>query len=274
IGAAYSFHRLFAVNGWSLRPVTASEYDQAWIDRVVGTAPKVTMIPYPISSNFFSSQQRWRDVEFWNKSVARDAQVPGQGFLYTGTTFPKLDFRYDPATGTTSISPTRYVAMSDKETRFRISGPAIGAGHDVLLIDAGRRWHLDGATSGLYDDGWTNENVVARVRVFPAPGQRGARLRTLTIAARAPDNIPERVVTATSNAGSWRVTTTNTSTATGSLPVCVPARGWTEVRIRTPDASWAPGSIDTLAHSFTSRRVGVAIGEIALADEIGGPCKP
>ena len=164
--------------------------------------------------------------------------------------------------------------MSDKDTRFRISGPAIGAGHDVLLIDAGRRWHLDWTTSGLYDDGWTNENVVARVRVFPAPGQRGARLRTLTIAARAPDNIPERVVTATSNAGSWRATTTNTSTATGSLPVCVPARGWTEVRIRTPDASWALGSIDTLAHSFTSRRVGVAVGEIALADEIGGPCRP
>ena len=274
IGAAYSFHRLFAVNGWSLRPVTASEHEQAWIDRVVGPSPRVTTVPYPISSNYFSSQQRWRDVEFWNKSAARDAQVPGQGFLYTGTTFPKLEFRYDPKTGTTSISPTRYVAMSDKETRFRISGPAIGADGGVLLIDAGRRWHLDWVTSGLYDDGWTKENVVARVRIFPAPGQRVARLRTLTIAARAPDNIPERAVTVTSNAGRWHATTTNTGTATGSLPVCVPAHAWTEVRIRTPDASWALGSIDSLAHSFSSRRVGIGIGEIALADEIGGPCMP
>jgi hypothetical protein len=274
IGAAYSFHRLFAVNGWSLRPVTASEHDQAWIDRVVGSKPTVTMVPYPISSNYFSSQQRWRDVEFWNKSAAHDAQVPGEGFLYTGTTFPKLDFGYDPATGATSTSPTRYVAMSDKETRFRVSGPAIGSGQDVLLIDAGPRWRLDWATFGLYDDGWTKEHVVARVRVFPGPGQRVARLRTLTLAARAPDNIPERVVTATSNAGRWQATTTNTATVTGSLPVCVPPHGWTEVRIRTPDASWALGSIDTLSHSFTSRRVGVAIGEIALADEIGGPCRP
>ena len=51
-----------AVNGWSLRPITASESDQAWIDHLVGTRPAVTMVPYPISSNYFSSQQRWR----WN----------------------------------------------------------------------------------------------------------------------------------------------------------------------------------------------------------------
>jgi hypothetical protein len=274
IGAAYSFHRLFSVKGWSLRPITASEYDQAWIDRIVGSAPRVTTVPYPISSNFFSSQQRWRDVEFWNKSVARDAQVPGDGYLYTGTTFPKLDLGFDPAAGVTSISPTRYVALSDKETRFRISGPAIGTSGDVLLIDAGRRWRLDWTTFGLYDDGWTKAGVVARVRIFPAPGQRGPHLRTLTIAARAPDNIPERALTVTSNAGRWQTETMNTGTATGSLPVCVPARGWTEVRIQTPDSSYALGSIDTLANSFTSRRVGVALGAIALSDEIGGACRP
>jgi hypothetical protein len=274
IGAAYSFHRLFAVNGWSLRPITASESDQAWIDARVGDAPRVTMLPYPVSSNYFSSQQRWRDVEFWNKSVARDAQVPGDGYLYTGTTFPKLDFAFDPATGSTSISPTRYVALSDKETRFRISGPAIGTSGDVLLIDAGRRWRLDWTTFGLWNDGWTRAGVVGRVRIFPTPGQRGAHLRTLTIAARAPDNIPERALTVTSNAGRWQTTTTNTATATGSLPVCVPADGWTEVRIRTPDSSYALGSIDTLAHSFSSRRVGVGLGAIALSDEIGGACRP
>jgi hypothetical protein len=274
LGAAYSFHRLFAVNGWSLRPITASEHDQAWIDRIVGSAPRVTMVPYPISSNYFSSQQRWRDVEFWNKSVARDAQVPGGGYVYTGTTFPKLALGFDPAWGSTSISPTRYVALSDKETRFRISGPAIGTSADVLLIDAGRRWRLDWTTFGLFDDGWTKAGVVARVRIFPAPGQHGPHLRTLTIAARAPDNIPERALTVTSNAGRWQAQTTNTGTATGSLLVCVPASGWTEVRIRTPDSSYALGSIDTLAHSFTSRRVGVALGAIALSDEIGGACRP
>jgi hypothetical protein len=274
IGAAYSFHRLFAVNGWSLRPITASESDQAWVDGLVGSSPRVTAVPYPISGNYFSSQQRWRDLEFWNKSVARDAQVPGGGYLYTGTTFPKLDFGFDSATGTTSISPTRYVALSDKETRFRVSGPAIGTSGDVLLIDAGRRWRLDWTTFGLWDDGWTRAGVVARVRIFPAPGQRGPHLRRLTIAARAPDNIPERALTVTSNAGRWQAQTTNTGTATGSLPVCVPARGWTEVRIRTPDSSYALGSIDTLAHSFTSRRVGVALGAIALSDEIGGACRP
>jgi hypothetical protein len=274
VGAAYAYHRLFAVNGWSLRPITASASDQAWVDRLVGTAPQVTMVPYPVSSNFFSSQQRWRDLEFFNKSIARDAQVPGDGYLYTGTTFPKLELGWDPATGAVSTSPTRYVAESDKETRFRISGTAVGVSQDVLLIDAGMRWRLDWTSFGLFDDGWTKPGVVARVRIFPAAGQRAPRLRTLTVAARAPDNIPERELSVTSNAGRWRTTTTNTGTSTGSVPVCVPAHGWTEVRIRTPDSSYTLGSIDSLAHSFTSRRVGVALGEIALADEIGGRCRP
>jgi hypothetical protein len=200
--------------------------------------------------------------------------VPGDGYLYTGTTFPKLGLGFDPASGAVSISPTRYVAESDKETRFRISGTAVGVWQDVLLIDAGAHWRLDWTTSGLYDDGWTKPGIVARVRIFPAPGQREPRLRTLTIAARAPDNIPDRDLTITSNAGSWRTQTTNTDTSAGSVPVCVPARGWTEVKIETPDSSYALGSIDSLADSFTSRRVGVGLGEIALADEVGGPCRP
>jgi hypothetical protein len=271
---AYAFTRLFDTNGWSLRPVTLSENDFSWIDRTIGAAPRVTMVPYPISTNYFSSQQRWRDMEFWNKSIARDAQLPGGAFTYTGNTFPKLMLQFDPANGASATSPTRYGAESDKETRFRLSGRAIGLNQDVLLIDAGKKWHLDWLSFGLYDDGWTRPGVTARVRIYPTPGQQRPLVRTLTIATRAPDNVAQRPVSVTSNIASWQAVATDTDTVIKAVNVCVPAHGWTEVRISTPDASWSTGSIDTLASSFTSRRVGVFLGEIALADEIGGPCRP
>ena len=272
--AAYAFTRLFETNGWSLRPVTQPENDFAWIDRAVGADPRVTMIPYPVSTNYFSSEQRWRDLEFWNKSIAREALLPGRAFSYTGNTFSKLTLQFDPRNGASDQSPTRYAAESDKETRFRISGAAIGVNQDVLLIDAGRRWRLDWVSFGVYDDGWTRPGETVRVRIFPTPGQRRPLVRSLTIAARAPVNIPQRLVSVTSNIGHWQAETTNTDTVSRSVAVCVPAHGWTEVRIHTPDSSWTTGSIDSLAASFTSRRVGVFLGEIALADEVGGPCKP
>jgi hypothetical protein len=271
---AYAFTRLFGTNGWSLRPVTQPENTFGWIDQTVGPTPRVTMIPYPVSTNYFSSEQRWRDVEFWNKSIARDALMPGGGFAYTGNTFPKLTLQFDPKNGASAHSPTRYAAESDKETRFRISGKAIAVNQDVLLIDTGGQWRLDWRSFGLYDDGATRPGETARVRIFPTPGQRRPLLRSLTVAARAPVNIPNRLVSVTSNIAKWQAETTNTGTVVNSIAVCVPAHGWTEVRIKTPDSSWTLGSIDSLAESFTSRRVGVFLGEIALADEIGGLCTP
>src|SRR5512146_2904708 len=271
---AYAFHRLFATNGWSLRAVTASESAFAWIDQRIGPAPRVTMIPYPISSNYFSSEQRWRDVEFWNKSLAREAQPRTGGFVYTGNAFPRLTLAYDRSTGAVSISPTRYVAQSDKETRFRIAGPAIGLAQDVMLIDAGSRWRLDWLTSGLWDDGWTREGVPGVIRIFSFPGQHGPRLRSLSLAVRAPVNIPSRDFRVVSNVAHWQATATNTTTALGSVAVCVPAKGFAEVRVIVHDHSWALGSIDSLAESFRSRRVGVGFGAIALADEVGGACAP
>ena len=271
---AYAFHRLFATNGWSLRAVTASESAFAWIDQRIGPAPRVTMIPYPISSNYFSSEQRWRDVEFWNKSLAREAQPRTGGFVYTGNAFPRLTLDYDRSTGAVSISPTRYVAQSDKETRFRIAGPAIGLAQDVMLIDAGSRWRLDWVTSGFWDDGWTREGVPGVIRIFSFPGQHGPRLRSLSLAVHAPVNIPARVFRVVSNVAHWQATATNTTTALGSVAVCVPAKGFAEVRVLVHDHSWALGSIDSLAESFRSRRVGVGFGAIAVADEVGGACAP
>jgi hypothetical protein len=73
----YTFAKLFSTNGHSYRPLTRSESGILdWLDRTVGTGGRVTEIPYPVSSSFLVTQQFWRDLEFWNKSVRYGIHYP------------------------------------------------------------------------------------------------------------------------------------------------------------------------------------------------------
>src|SRR5439155_1808222 len=111
------------------------------IDKKVGTRADVTIVPAPINENYFQTQQFWRDLEFWNKSVVRDAHTPtATAFGFTGLWFPKLELRFDPVTGRANVSPTRYVAQALKDSRFRLSGPVLEATSDAMLIRAAEPW--------------------------------------------------------------------------------------------------------------------------------------
>ncbi len=271
---SYVFMRYLTGPSWSSRPLTRDEgSNDAWIDRTLGANASVTFVPYPVSTDYFVSQQQWRDLEFWNKSLQRDAHYPSSNvFEYTGIWFPKLYLRFDPKTGATSAAPTRWVAESDKETRFRVAGNVKAVNQDVVLIDAGHPWRLAWLTSGLYDDGWTQPGVTARVRIYPAAGQRAAQTRSLFVALRAPDDVPKRPVSVVSNLRAWHGVATNGDTVMESIMVCVPARGFTDVRISTPSASAIPGDLANADSSSTSRVGGVSLRALSLADEIGGPC--
>jgi hypothetical protein len=264
----YVLARMFDVPGWSSRPLTrdpSAQFD--WLDRSVGTGAGVTIVPAPVSTDWFVSQQFWRDLEFWNRSVVRDAHYPGAArFDYTGIWFPKLYLRFDPRTGAANVSPTTYVVQSLGETRFRIAGVAAPDRDPIRLIRAGRRWRAAWLTLGAYDDGWTRPGVPARIRVFATPGQRAPEIRYLTVQAEDP---PGRPVTVRSNAQLWRGVTP----AEHTLPVCVPARGFADVRVRARGASPIPGDArDAASAASGGRSGGVFLGQIALADETGGPC--
>jgi len=72
-----TFDKLFSRNGHSSRPLTQSQSGVLdWLDRTVGTGARVTQVPYPIGTNFEVSQQFWRDLEFWNKSVRYASATP------------------------------------------------------------------------------------------------------------------------------------------------------------------------------------------------------
>ena len=265
----YVLKRMFDVPGWSGRPLTGPAGAFDWLDRTIGTRSRATVVPAPVSRYWFASEQYWRDFEWWNKSVVRDVQYPEAGrFEYTGIWFPKLYISFDPRTGVADRSPTPWAVQSLGETRFRLSGATGNDRNGVRLIHAGRRWRADWLTLGAYDDGWTMPGVATRVRVFARPGQRGPLIRYLTIHVAEPTGRP---VTIASNLEAWD----GDAPARHTVQVCVPARGFADVRLASHEAGPIPGDQrDAQNAQFGTRRGGVHIGDIALADETGGPCRP
>jgi hypothetical protein len=270
---AAAFGQLFGARSWSGRPLTASEagvFD--WVDRAVGPNASVTVIPYLVSSDYFVSELIFRDLEFWNKSVVRDALASSDdAYGYVGIWFPKLRVAFDAETGRANLSPTNWAIVSDKETRFGLAGAVRTAAGDLRLVDADRPWRAEWVSFGLYDDGWTKPGVTARLRIFAAPGQHRPVVRRFAFAVRAPADVASRRVRIVSNIDRWAADVTP-ATATESIAVCVPARGYTEIRVRTPVASQIPGDVSTLTGANGSRRGGVFFGAAALAGEVGGGC--
>jgi hypothetical protein len=271
---AYAFQKLFAHDGTSGRPLTLAQGGVFnWVDRTVGTEPEVTIVPYPdLPGEYLASVANWWDLEFWNRSIARAVHRPGE-FEWTPSTFPKLYPRFDPRTGRASESPTRYVAHSDKETRFRIAGPAVSHNRGTLLIDAERPWRTEWQTFGLDVDGWTKPRKRATVRVYAAPRQRQDVTRTLTLGIRAPTDVAARLVTVASRLERRGVTATNAATRFHSVPVCVPAGGFADVTVETPDFSRVYGDMRSSSAFGQPREAGVLLVQIALADEVGLTCR-
>jgi hypothetical protein len=279
----YTFSRLFRGTGWSGRPLMLQQggvFD--WIDRTVGTAPAVTMLPFPQNpGDYFSSSQYWEDVEFWNKSVVRGAYLaPGVYDTATGHSFPKLYLRFASRTGRASMSPTAYAAQSDRETRFRIRGVAVSVTRDVDLILAGSHWHADWLSFGLFDDGWTRPGKTATIRVFSSPVQRGPVTRRLAIGVAAGPRADRRPFTITSDLGRWRSVATNTPGSSGNgstrfayVDVCVPPGGFGDLHLLVLGRSPIPGDMANLATFSTPREGGAFVKQIALADEITPGCK-
>ncbi len=271
----YAFVRLFRPNGATAgRPLTVDQgivYD--WVDRTLETTrADVTMVPYALdAADYYSGVGFWWDLEFWNATVDRAAYLPGE-FLWTPSTFPKLLLHFNPRTGLANISPTRYVTIADKETRFRISGRALTDTRDVLLIDASMPWRADWLTSGLYDDGWTKPHVTARIRIFSEPAQTGPVIRYLTLGISAPTGVAKRPIHVVSNKTDIHADANGNDRVVEELNVCVPAHGFSDVRLTAAGTTVIYGDLRNATTAATSRRAGVILTEIAVADEIGPPC--
>ena len=276
VDTVYTFAKLFSTNGHSYRPLTRNESGVLdWLDRTVGTGAKVTEIPYPVSSSFLASQEFWRDLEFWNKSVRFGIHYPLDSTYRDAVIwFPPNPIHIDPTTGAASPSRTPYVVQSVGETRFRISGNVQVQRPDVMLIDAELPWRVDWITFGLYDDGWTRPKVPARIRVFAVPGQTGPVTRTLSLQVQLPPNVDRGFFSIVSNLRTVRGELSAGNTAFEQVPVCVPAHGYAETEFATPAVSAIPGDQASHDTSTVARAGGLLLGNISLSDELGGACSP
>ena len=61
---------------------------------------------------------------------------------------------------------------------------------------------------------------------------------------------------------------------TATATVCVPKGGYADVEIAVDGASEIPGDLRDIGLGEASREGGVFVPELALADEIGAPCRP
>jgi hypothetical protein len=271
----YAFSRLFAVNGTSGLPMTL---DQSvvfgWVDREITTHSEAVMMPYPvIRGDYFADIAFWWDLEFWNRSVDREASLPAAAFPGTPAgTFPNLPLRFDANTGKANIDLDSYVAQAADDARFHIAGRTLTTQRGVSIVLPVRPWHADWVSYGLYDDGWTRPGKPARIRVFAAPGQRGAVRRTLTIALLAPGNVTAQPALLRSDAGRWRVVA-GQNAAQQAVTVCVPAAGYSDVTLTTAGSSPIYGDQATQAGAATPRQAGVLVDWLSLA-EPGARCTP
>jgi hypothetical protein len=272
--SGYVVARLLGADDLSQRPITTTPAgDLTWVDEKVGSGASVSVVPYPLSSDWYITQREWRDYEFWNRSVERNLGQAGI-FQFAGIHFPITPLAFDPQTGAASISPGVYVLEADAESRFRVAGNAIANVDGVELIAATMPWRTEWLSSGLYDDGWTRPGTAARVRVFALPGQHGSVGRTITFGLRPPDGVSSRSFALSSNLGTARGTAAGGSTTLQSIAVCVPSGGSADVSLTVAGSSAIPGDQAGPGTLDVARSGGLEVTQIGLADELGGPCSP
>ncbi len=268
----YAYATLFRHPGTSGRPLTLQQggvFD--WVDSKLGTRPDVTMLPYPYApGDFQASLAYWWDLEFWNESVGHAAYYPGE-FNGTPSTFPPLALHFDPETGVANISPSEYAVELRDESRFRLYGTVLNFDRSAFLIDTGGSWRADWVSFGLDDDGWTAPGVEAQVRVFPTPDQTAPGLGTLTL--RFGTLTQARPVAVNSNAGAWRGTVPAGATRVVNVPVCQPAKGFTDVRLDAQGESVIYGDMRNI-NTFGSYRTGGVLVESIQFSRGTAPCSP
>src|SRR5262249_49088084 len=202
---AYAFKRLFAVNGTSGLPLTL---DQSvvfgWVDREITTSSEAVMVPYPvIRDDYFANEGFWWDLEFWNRSVDREAARSNQFSVTPPGSFPKIDPHFDARTGLANFDLDSYVAQATTDARFHVEGRVLTSQRGVAVVLPDRPWRADWVSYGLYPDGWTRPGQTARFRVFPRRTQTRPLLRTLHVTLTVP-NSETRSVRLASNAGNTR----------------------------------------------------------------------
>src|SRR5581483_7907889 len=130
-------------------------------------------------------------------------------------------------------------------------------------------WHADWITSGMQDDGWTTPGRLTRIRVFATPAMTRARIRYLGLGVLS---TTDRPFTAVSNLERWRGLANGGDRVFNIVKVCVPAHGYSDVRLTSSGRSEIYGDPRNEVSALVPRSGSLLLTEIALANETGPAC--
>ncbi|MBA2516989.1 MAG: hypothetical protein H0V22_06685, partial [Solirubrobacterales bacterium] len=162
---------------------------QDWVDGAVDDAT-VASVPGAISQQGTGTVPYW-DLEFWNKTVAR--QLSYQNSQAHHTELGSGQLAVNPDDGSLQLSESvRYLALPEADRRFMPAGRRLAHHAGLALIDIGSRpraaWVINGTDS---EAGWVPEGGTGLVDLYgdangaqaqrvslslvPPPGQSGRR---------------------------------------------------------------------------------------------------
>jgi hypothetical protein len=225
------------------------------------------MVPYPVIVGDFSANLGyWWDLEFWNRSVTQEAWRPDQFSGSPPGSFPKLEIRFDPASGRANIDSGALVVQALEETRFHIAGQSISSQRDAVLVQPDRPWRADWVSNGLYNDGWTRPGQTARIRIFSLPHQSTTATRYVSLYLQAPPGVENRLVTIESSRVTWHARV-GQGLLKQEVWACVPPTGYADLRVSVSGASPIFGDMSS-AESFNEPRdAGVLVHQVAVYGE-------
>jgi hypothetical protein len=213
--------------------------ERDWIDGAVPGKQSVALVP-----GGAHAPTPWWEAEFWNKDVDRALRVDMRP---TFTPFPVDDVSVDDVAGRLSgPQPSDYLVLAHSETRLGFVETAeVAADASLRVVRVPRPYRLSWTTRGLTTDGWTRELRPVTIRLFGlgAPVRRSV---TLTLAASARSPRPFGFVLTGGGDFVRGTVAPGGARPPVELTVCVPRRGYVDLRLRTYGSVREDGGVVSL----------------------------
>ena len=191
----------------------------------VGAGARVTEIPYSTNSSFFVTQQSWRDLEFWNKSIRYASHYPTPDVYDDAVVwFPNTPLAVQPEDGVRKplVDAVRRAERHRDPLSNRRQGAGAGPDDDAdrrrptladILADLRPiRRRVDEARCRREDP----RLLVSRAEAVQSRGRSAFQIQ-------APSDVDHRRFSIVTNLASLSGVATNTDTTFENVNVCVPA---------------------------------------------------
>jgi hypothetical protein len=204
-----------------------------WIDASVPSGSSVELVPSPLESATY-----WWEAEFWNKKVDETLRL---GHDPTFTPFPADRGTIDVNRGRLLGARGDFLVVARTDPRFHLVETAVRRA-DVTrlrLVRPTKDYRLQWSSLGVSADGWTFPGRESRLRFY---GNGRSMKRSLVVVLSAAPEAPKPIGFMLASTQGVRRGSVDPGGARPpvELPVCVPARGYTDVIMKTTGSAHVP----------------------------------